>query len=490
MKQKRFYRKGMIIGTTLVMLVLTLIPGMSGALESAETNNSITRDLPEGNWNIEYVWSYPTTYPNANTITIQDSYAYITSHTERQYVCPPYHGALDIFKINTNPPYLVGSLSGSYDIYEPLDITVDNDYVYVSDYKECGWGFPEEPGSYIDEIDISNPQHPGMHTRTFHGNNVDHNVAIVAQQGYLYVLKAGSLEVYSIPEPYFPLVTLSLPFCYITDLFIKDNYAFLLGDVFQVHPPRWIPTLEIIDISNPEEPIHISDITVASSSCLSVGCTKVCAMDIQRYYSQQRYNRYVYLTTDYGLQIIDITNPEHPTYKTNYSMPYPSNYVCVEGNYAYISSGPSGITVLDVSSPAYPIPAGFYITDVNTVSLGVQKGIIYVADELSGLLILRFTGESIPPLSRPEGPLHGEVGVSYEFSTNIRSFSFREDQVYLLWSWGDTTYSEWLGPYPSNNLPPAVHAWSEPGVYPVRVKLKDSLGRESRWSPPLFISID
>jgi len=57
-----------------------------------------------------------------------------------------------------------------------------------------------------------------------------------------------------------------------------------------------------------------------------------------------------------------------------------------------------------------------------------------------------------------------------------------------MFDWGDGTYSEWLGPFPSGTSAEGSHAWGEAGNYDVRVKAKDDYG-ESSWSPAHPINI-
>ena len=46
-----------------------------------------------------------------------------------------------------------------------------------------------------------------------------------------------------------------------------------------------------------------------------------------------------------------------------------------------------------------------------------------------------------------------------------------------------------MGPYKSGEVVNATHAWSESGVYEIRVKAKDAMGFESGWSEPLTVRV-
>jgi agmatine/peptidylarginine deiminase len=87
----------------------------------------------------------------------------------------------------------------------------------------------------------------------------------------------------------------------------------------------------------------------------------------------------------------------------------------------------------------------------------------------------------------PSGPTSGEVNISYTYSTSTNDSD--GDQVFYKWNWGDGTYSDWLGPYESEEIVEANHTWDEEKSYSIRVKAKDIFDEESEWSETLKISI-
>lgn len=86
------------------------------------------------------------------------------------------------------------------------------------------------------------------------------------------------------------------------------------------------------------------------------------------------------------------------------------------------------------------------------------------------------------------GPHYGKINVDYTFTTNPVTDP-DEDQVFCLWDWGDGSQSSWLGPSDSGQIHIATHQWSEPGVYKIQVKAKDTYGEVSAWSEMFSISI-
>jgi hypothetical protein len=90
------------------------------------------------------------------------------------------------------------------------------------------------------------------------------------------------------------------------------------------------------------------------------------------------------------------------------------------------------------------------------------------------------------PLTPPNitGPHYGKINTWYTFSLGL----ITEDQFYISWNWGDGSSSEWFGPYYSGATINASHAWSKPGNYTIKIKLRDNNGTESE-STPFSITI-
>ncbi len=95
---------------------------------------------------------------------------------------------------------------------------------------------------------------------------------------------------------------------------------------------------------------------------------------------------------------------------------------------------------------------------------------------------------------KPSGPSSGGPGEELCFSTT--SIDPDSDLIYFNWSWGDDSFSGWLGPYNSYENATACHTWSK-GNYEIKVKAKDdpngdgdlSDGNESDWSESHMVEI-
>jgi len=88
---------------------------------------------------------------------------------------------------------------------------------------------------------------------------------------------------------------------------------------------------------------------------------------------------------------------------------------------------------------------------------------------------------------KPSGEINGNINVEYTYSSI--TIDYDDDQIFYNWSWGDGTYSGWLGPFNSNITVNAKHTWTTKGTYQIKVKAKDTFSAESEWSDPLSVTM-
>lgn len=89
--------------------------------------------------------------------------------------------------------------------------------------------------------------------------------------------------------------------------------------------------------------------------------------------------------------------------------------------------------------------------------------------------------------SRPSGNASGKTNDEYTYTTS--TIDPNGDHISYQWDWGDSTTSEWYGPYLSSEECHASHTWISKGNYELKVKAKDTNGAESGWSEPLPITM-
>jgi hypothetical protein len=136
---------------------------------------------------------------------------------------------------------------------------------------------------------------------------------------------------------------------------IPGGSIVLSGDYAYVSAGR--AGLQIIDISDPINP------TFKSSYNTSGSASRVAIS-----------GNYAYMV-DYNLQIIDISDPSSPTFKGFYGIPGNAGGIKISGNYAYIAAWRTGLHIVDISDPLNPIFKGSYITPK-----GVRGGIAVSGD--------------------------------------------------------------------------------------------------------------
>jgi hypothetical protein len=109
--------------------------------------------------------------------------------------------------------------------------------------------------------------------------------------------------------------------------------------------------------------------------------------------------------------------------------------------------------------------------------------------ELFGDPTLSLRDQSTPPEKpqKPSGPTSGKTGEELSFTSSVTDVD--DDEVYLLFDWGDGEFSDWIGPKNSGQEVTASHTWSSAGDFSIRVKAKDEHGILGEWSDPLLISL-
>jgi PKD repeat protein len=91
--------------------------------------------------------------------------------------------------------------------------------------------------------------------------------------------------------------------------------------------------------------------------------------------------------------------------------------------------------------------------------------------------------------SQPLGPTSGDICIEYSYST--ATIDYDGDEVRYGWDWnGDLAVDDWSEWYSSGETCTMAHGWTDPGMYSVRVKAKDSYDAASNWSDPLVVTME
>ena len=63
-----------------------------------------------------------------------------------------------------------------------------------------------------------------------------------------------------------------------------------------------------------------------------------------------------------GLRIVNVADPAHPVEVGSLPTVAPANAIAVAGGAAYVAAGFAGLRIVDVADPAHPVEAGFFQT--------------------------------------------------------------------------------------------------------------------------------
>ena len=80
----------------------------------------------------------------------------------------------------------------------------------------------------------------------------------------------------------------------------------------------------------------------------------------------------------------------------------------------------------------------------------------------------------IPSKPTIYGPINGKVSEEHEYK--FITTDPNGDDVFIYVDWGDSTNSNWVGPYESGEVIIIQHSWSEEGTYLITARAHDENG--------------
>ncbi len=86
-----------------------------------------------------------------------------------------------------------------------------------------------------------------------------------------------------------------------------------------------------------------------------------------------------------------------------------------------------------------------------------------------------------------DGPINGKAGIEYNY-TGL-TWDPNGDNIHYWFDWDDGSNSGWVGPFNSGQTGIASHVWNTQGTYHIKVKAKDTSGKESNWSDSLEVTM-
>jgi len=193
-------------------------------------------------------------------------------------------------------------------------------------------------------LDVADPHHPVEISRLYCPGN-GRGVDVSGDYAYLADERSG-LQIIDVSDPYHPFIAA----CYDTpgracDVTVRDALAYVADG------PGYGSGLVILDVSDPVAPTFLGNFSAGGQ------CEK-CTISGDYAYIGGIY---------YGLDIVDISDPENPFRAAFYEM-CSSIEICVRDSLAYVTAGCGGgddrtdeytlLYVLDVNDPTQPVTLG------------------------------------------------------------------------------------------------------------------------------------
>ncbi|MBD3190659.1 MAG: hypothetical protein GF308_08440 [Candidatus Heimdallarchaeota archaeon] len=344
-------------------------------------------------------------YDAVTRVTVEGSYAYL-AFRDKQYDGSIVSG---IAILDVSNPYAVEEKAIYYDSSQGycFEISVQNDYLYYCDSS----GRPEN----FLIIDISNPANPvevGSYAseEIIIGSYIEENYAFLA-------CRTNGLEIVQISDPTNPnkVGEFDTP-CQSWDVYVQDNVAFVAD----------IESLQIIDVASKSYPSFITDYGYIPSIANAVvlhsnyafiadsyqGLVVVEVSDptnpiicvnkeiAGRVFELQIQDHLVYVLSDVGLYIYDITNPSSPIFIDSYGVGSGVVGFHISENYGYLTTIDDELLILDITDPYSITLEGScsIVNDPYTINVYDEEGYAFIAGMNEGEMCIVDISTSSTPM--------------------------------------------------------------------------------------------
>ncbi len=241
---------------------------------------------------------------------------------------------LRVFNFSTLPAVQEGQLQlAGY----PYNLIVDGDYAYIANSTT-------NPGGGINIIDVSNSGSPqyitdyaGFQTYLAGKNNIIYSTG--GQEGCLF------LDV-SVPSSPVAADTYKLPIS-VSDIAVSGNYAYTGSN-----------GLRVFDVSDKTHPFQVGynetpgDLVKVSGN-IAIFCPES-------------------MGSNNNVNVMDISDPENPTFQGHYLAPVMTNDLELKDNYAFVACWWDGFRVINFSDPENPTLAAHKFGWYNGAVAGVE----------------------------------------------------------------------------------------------------------------------
>lgn len=316
--------------------------------------------------------------PWTQSITTADDYAYVATSNA-------------FYSIRlVDWPYAVSKYG--LDLVGTIDVFVSDSYAYMLGGSSSGLGI----------VDVSDPTVPTQ-IGSLETDGFLSGISVVGQYAYIADNSLG-LRVVNVSDPTSPVEVgnSSVP-TDARDVMVSGDYAYVADgvnglwiiDVTNPTAPNAVGSydtpgrarsiyvteshayiadsysgLQVVDISDPQNPTGIGSYSIPGST-----------------YDVAVAGSYAYVAADFGLRVVDISNPNAPV-EVTVPTTTPVTDVSVKGEFAY-GVGPRHLIVFDISDPAAPtVIANYEFPSFGSGDVFSDGSYIYVASEVDGLLVL------------------------------------------------------------------------------------------------------
>lgn len=214
-------------------------------------------------------------------------------------------------------------------------IDIAGNYAYVADLYN---------GLCI--FDICDPAYPSLIGHYYTSGFTED---VVAKNEVAYLADGDSgLVILDISDPSNPLYRgrWSEDDYYAATVFIADTIAYI-GNFS--HDP-----LKIVNVSNPTNPYLIADFPqIPDPNSLIISA---CVVDTLAFLTGSWWFGADY----YHFLVANVSDPAHPSLVSRLCLPGPAQKAVVQGDYAYVNNQDYGIRIIDISNPETPLEIGYF----------------------------------------------------------------------------------------------------------------------------------
>ncbi len=222
-----------------------------------------------------------------------------------------------------------------------------------------------------DLISIADPDKPVV-ISSIAGSSLD--VVISTDGRYAYITSDGDLKIVDISTHNVLGATTKPSIAIAFGVSISGDYAYV-SDAQN--------GLKVVNIATPSNPTVVGSVALGGMAGKSA-------------FKMSGASKYVFVanSTLGIIQVVDVTIPTAPILKTSINAGSALG-IAVQGNYAYVAMGGSGLKVVDITNPTSPISKGTFVETANAVAM-LDNETAIIAQGMSGLTAVDVSNPSTP----------------------------------------------------------------------------------------------